>query len=100
MDHHNIPNLSPDRLAQMVDVALGHSQEKQTHPLGWGAHLWDFLGLRSPALRAGVAMAALFSVLAISYMDMPQPTTLAQNTSDAFSDINDLMAMDLLENLS
>lgn len=114
-DNSNQPQMAPERLEQMISLALSHAQEPKVTKAPRGN--WNMLDwLRTPALvpipvRAFTVVAVL-AVVAFQLMPAtphnathPQTATetMATNTiadTDAYGDVSDYMLLALLDDLS
>lgn len=99
METHTIPVLSSARLDQMIEAAITQPQLQRTPRQGIFTTLFTWCRAQGDQMRAGVALAALVSVLAISFAQMPRigEDKIAQ---DALGEISDMMTYELLDNLS
>jgi hypothetical protein len=100
----NTPQIAPERLEQMINLALSHAQESKIAARQHAA-LSILNWFRAPLLvpiPVRALMVAAFLAL-IAFQMIPAPQTAAPNQiadTDAYSDVSDYMLLDLLDQLS
>jgi hypothetical protein len=99
MNAQNLPILSAERLEKMIHVALAQPQDKRrAQPTLW-SWLSSQVGSQADGWRAGLALVALVTVLAISAAQMPYDPQ-EENAQDALGEISEMMTLELFDNLS
>lgn len=99
----NLPQLDPDRLDQMIALALSHPQEqKSVSSIARGSWRMTDWFKRPALVPIPVRAFAVMALLAIGgFQMMPTATTSANQTADTdvFADVSDYMTLDLLDQL-
>jgi hypothetical protein len=96
-----LPNLSQERLEQMIHLAASHKQETHRVTASWVERLFGNLHRKSTQLIYGLGAGAvsLSCVAAIWLLPMLTPQTEFTATSGDFS-MSEYMMQDLLEDLT
>lgn len=103
MISHIMPEISPARLAQMIDVAMAQPQCRPVpRQATWAKTLWDRTAwFFAPQARA--VCASLCLILLVTGLTLSTPLQIKKfsvTDTDSLTEVSDLMTLEILDNMS
>lgn len=98
MNNH-LPSLSPDRIDQMIHLALSHNQD--TVPLSFGQRLAQALHLTSRRFVVGLSASAVTASCIAAFWLIPGTlTTPVQEKAPRYLGVSEYIMNDFLEDIT